>query len=154
MAARDAHVTGGPRQWLGSSNLPSCHDRPAMTAPHRHISWLLGLALASACGSPTRPDGEVSAVATAEGIRAANGTSRPVLYLVFEQGLTGAIDFVPCEDVAVCPSIAPGATVTIPWSEVMGYDPRRRTYLLYWHHAAPAWLPIEPSFGQIEVVLP
>jgi hypothetical protein len=124
-----------------------------MTVSRRQIRWLLCFALVSACTSATRPGGEFSAVPTAEGIRATNGTNRPVLYRVYEQSLAGAIDYIPCDDVATCPSIPGGEAVTIPWSTVPGYGAARHTYLVQWHHAPPAFAG-RPSGGTLEVSWP
>jgi hypothetical protein len=146
-------VTGPPREWLGSSKPYFALIALAMTVAPRHIRWLLALALTSACKESTAPAGEVSAVAVAAGIRATNASSQPVLYIVMEQGIMALIDVVPCEDIASCPNIPAGATVTIPWSAVTGYGPGHHDYVLFWHHPRPP-LTERVTSGRVELSWP
>jgi hypothetical protein len=104
----------------------------SMTTLPRRLHLLLVLTFALACSSATAPTGDVTAVATDAGIRTTNGTGRPIFFIAAEQGLAGLLDFVPCTDASRCESIAPGATFTIAWSRVVGFDATRRDYFLIW----------------------
>src|SRR2546423_10524856 len=76
--------------------------------------------------------GYVSATATTDGIRVTNQTERPVSYAAFEQQTDGEVLFLACAGGPQCPSLAPGATRVLPWSDVGGYDPSRNRFVLYW----------------------
>jgi hypothetical protein len=108
------------------------------------ITFLAGAALLAACRQPfTDPKidptpssgiwaGYVSATATTAGIRVTNQTERPVSYAAFEQQTAGVVLFLACAGGPQCPSLAPGATRVLPWSDVGGYDPSRNRFVLYW----------------------
>jgi hypothetical protein len=76
--------------------------------------------------------GYLSATATSDGIRVTNQTERPVSYAAFEQQTDGEVLFLACAGGPQCPSLAPGATRVLPWSDVGGYDPARNRFVLYW----------------------
>jgi len=109
-----------------------------MTTLSRRLRLLTIVTAALACSSTTEPTGTVTAVGTAEGIRATNGTSRPVFYSAVEREVLARLNssmVPPCTDAARCASIAPGASITMPWSQVSFFDPAKHDYLFGWWQA-------------------
>jgi hypothetical protein len=116
--------------------------------PSRLLHVLATLALAAACNSsgPTAvsyetgahgfPSSYVSVSAQSEGLRVANQTDLPVFYFAVERSAIPYTDWVPCggNSLALCVGISPGAIVTIPWSNVVGFRPDAVEYQFYWYH--------------------
>lgn len=107
------------------------------------VAALLGtMACAGSSPSSPTPDGMpgFDAHATAEGLRLRNDTDRTVYYAAFEHdwGTRGLFLFGPCTDAPRCPSIAAGATVTVPFDEITGYTPEAEKALVYTWHLVPS----------------
>ena len=121
------------------------------------IAMIAAAALTVGCaGTPTEPSapvpsqggiwpGTVTAVASSSDIRITNQTERPISYVAFEQELAARVQFAACANGPQCASIVQGATGVLPWSGVGGYDPDKRTYLLYW------WQLITEADGTVHV---
>ncbi len=80
--------------------------------------------------------GYVAVSTTSAGLVVVNQTELPVYYFAVERGTSALIDWVPCggTSLALCVGISPGATLTIPWTNVVGYKPEASEYLLIWYH--------------------
>jgi hypothetical protein len=109
-----------------------------MTVTARRFPLLAFLVVALGCSGTTEPSGAVSARAVPAGIQATNGTTRTIFYTAVEREAAALYDYYPCTDPTACAHISAGATVTVPWSQVVSFDPARHEYLLYWWQAPSA----------------
>lgn len=110
--------------------------RPSLARPARAlIAAAVLLAGGLSCAQPMAPgDGVVQASATAAGVVATNHGAQPAHYLAYTPGWLALVLLAPCrdDDQDPCPRLAPGATITIPWSQVGGYPDPSRQYRLSW----------------------
>ena len=80
--------------------------------------------------------GDVAVSRVTGGIKLTNGTERPVAYAVWNRGWLAL--FAPCADTGPeCLRLAPGASVTVPDSEIDGYAPGAREAVVRWWHVLP-----------------
>ena len=105
-----------------------------MTLRSLRLAALAPVLAALACSTSTTPNGPVAAQATAQGIRATNRTSQPIFFTTVERNAAALYDFAMCSDPERCETIAPGASHTVPWSQVASYSPNRHEYLVLWWH--------------------
>ena len=94
--------------------------------------------LTTACHDPTGTDGQVQARLLPTGIRVTNGTAAVLYYAAFEREIMALIDWIPCTDPDSCPRIRVNETITIPFSQVTGWELDSREAILYWWHLVPA----------------
>lgn len=95
----------------------------------------------SSCRSTTAPSADpvpdpvVQSSATEDGLKLVNPTDKTIYYTAFERtwATNGLFIWAACTEPDSCPSVAPGATVTIPYSQVGGYnDPADAAIVYYW----------------------
>lgn len=132
-----------------------------MTLEFRSAAWRVlsvSLAVSVACTSPTpgpADDGaDVSARAdAAAGITVRNQTDRAIYYVAFERSYAARVQFAPCTDAPRCPSIAPGAEGTIPYSAIGGYKAGAREAIVYWWHLRTNPVEGERLVGEMHSVI-
>jgi hypothetical protein len=116
----------------------------------RRFYFVAACALVAACTSsgPTdvsyesgplaNDENYVTVTAKAEGLVVVNQTELPVFYFAVERTAAAYTGFVTCGvSLALCVGINPGASVTIPWSNVAGFRPEAVEYLFSWYHVIP-----------------
>jgi hypothetical protein len=91
--------------------------------------------LALGCNSPTGPFQVTAGVGS---LRLANTTEIPVYYVLIESETATRVDWIPCTNPSSCLQVAPRAEKTVPYQEIMGYEPGDREAILYWWHLEPA----------------
>jgi hypothetical protein len=104
--------------------------------------------LTAACGSssstapendsPTTPQGivagTVQAVATADGIRIANGTEAAIAFNALEHSVAATALWAPCASTASsCLRVAPGTTRLLPRAEIPGLQASGDVIFWWWH---------------------
>jgi hypothetical protein len=98
---------------------------------------LIAILGAVACGrdpSALRDDEAMSVHVQANGLTAVNRTGRPIYYFISESQTAQLIFWAPCDDPERCKSIPAKSTVTIPFSEIVGWKPESEEAILYWWH--------------------
>lgn len=97
--------------------------------------------VAAACrresaGPEATTSAQIVASQVGAGVRVTNLTDRPVAYAVWNRGWLAL--FGPCTDAGPsCPRLAPGASVTVPYSEIAGYDASATEASVRWWHVLP-----------------
>jgi hypothetical protein len=103
--------------------------RPGSTT----VSALAVLALG--CTSPTDP---FQVTARVGSLRLANATEKAVYYVLIESETATLVDLLPCTTPSTCLHVEPRAAKTVPYPEIMGYEPGDPEAILYWWHLQPA----------------
>ena len=110
----------------------------------KRISSVLFVAIAlslSGCGrDPVRANQSagllVSAVRVESGIRITNNTDRGIAYVVSNPQWLGLLGM--CEDPGPsCVTLAPGASVVVPFDEIHGYSTTATEASVFWWHVVP-----------------
>lgn len=96
--------------------------------------------LAASCGLSTEPreSQELAHVVAPPQLILTNKSDKPVFYFVVEQDLLPLINWAPCADPAVCPPLAPGASVHIDFERITGYHAGSERAVLNWWNAEGA----------------
>ena len=85
-----------------------------------------------ACSSPTGP---VEVATTAyQSIRVSNGTSAAIYYFAIDGNALALANWAPCTNPETCPSVAPGKSRLIPFSEIALLSPTTEAAVVYWWH--------------------
>ena len=115
------------------------------------------LLLGAACGSPTGPATFLPLRVTAEDSTLAlqNVSDQVVFYFVYERQAAALIDWAPCIDQSRCPSLAPAARATVPYTTIGGYMAGKTEAIVWWWYAVPgpADAPVPGPIGVIVVHL-
>jgi hypothetical protein len=78
---------------------------------------------------------ELGARVTPDGLELVNHGSAPVYYRARDPETLALSAPVPCLEPTDCPSVAAGATVTVPFEEaIVGYRPDTEHALVHWWH--------------------
>lgn len=113
---------------------------PKLHMPKRLIA-IAALVILSACDQPAATDGYGAAVradADAPTLSVSNLGARPVHYAVFERVDEGTIFWGKCSPHnAGCPTLSPGETVRIPYTQIARYDQGDREAVVYWWISEP-----------------
>jgi hypothetical protein len=113
------------------------------------LRQVLQVALAAtslACGDPTSITQEQFTIrATGREVRLSNAAEMPTFYFVVERETAAVIDFAPCVEGPECPSVAPGATVRIPYSGISGYQAGRKEAIVFWWRSARTPAGLQPD---------
>jgi hypothetical protein len=89
--------------------------------------------LLAGCDSPTAPQGELLDTFSAERhLTLINRTDDPVYFIVVESELAARTLFFICSDPVDCRHVAPGASVSIAYTQIAGYQPGRQAVVLHW----------------------
>jgi len=94
------------------------------------------LLLGAACNSPAGPLNPLRIVAQSDTLRLENVSDEAVFYLVIERQTAALIDWAPCVR-SSCPSLAPRAQTTVPYSTIGGDAPGRTEAIVWWWRAVP-----------------
>ena len=98
---------------------------------------LVSIALFASCADPTAVEVEgVRAWFSEEGLRVHNTRDASVYFFAGDRVDMSLIDWIPCSHPG-CPGAEAGSTVTIPYSEIAGWDSSSREALLYWWNLRP-----------------
>jgi hypothetical protein len=87
--------------------------------------------------SPSEPTGQE--------VRLSNAAEIPTFYFVVERETAAVIDFAPCVEGPRCPSVAPGATVQIPYSRISGYQAGSKEAIVFWWRSARTPAGLQPD---------
>lgn len=102
----------------------------------RAISLLLALAwmgLAGGCAeNATLSDGRLSAEVADDAITIRNWSSETAYYWIVEREALATINFAPCTRSPTCPTLAPGASTSVPKSSIAFYTPEAREAVVFW----------------------
>ena len=91
-----------------------------------------------ACSTPVSlAQGQVGVRALPPTLQVTNHTSLPVFTFIIESGAAARTDWLPCRDPVRCAAIAPGATATVPYTEIKSYSTAAREAIVYWWHLVP-----------------
>ncbi|MEJ7813150.1 MAG: hypothetical protein WKG32_22260 [Gemmatimonadaceae bacterium] len=104
------------------------------------LAAAVAVSVAAACRSSSSPEQgtpSVSARATGSAFQFTNRTTREIFYFIVERKSAALVDWAPCLAPRCENGIAPGATATIRYADVVGYAPGEREALFYWWHAVP-----------------
>jgi hypothetical protein len=102
------------------------------------FSQLAILIAALACGDPTSTtQDQLTIRTTGQDVVLRNANEKPTFYLIVERETAAVIDFVTCVEGPGCRSVAPGATVRIPYPEITGYRPNRKEAIVFWWRSVP-----------------
>lgn len=105
---------------------------------------LVSFVTAGGCGgSPAEPmlEGvrvlvDVQVARVGDGIRIRNSTPTPIAYAVWNRGWLAL--FAPCTSTGPdCPRLAPGASITIPLTEIGGWSPDATEAIVRWWTVEP-----------------
>jgi len=96
------------------------------------------LLLGAACHSPAGPAtfGPLRIVAQNGALHVENVSDEAVFYFVYERQAAALINWAPCVNRS-CPSLAPRAQTTVPYSTIGGYAPGRTEAIVWWWRAVP-----------------
>ena len=99
--------------------------------------YVVGALLVSvaACSSPTGP---FQVTARTQSLKLENSGVVPVYYVLIESETATRVDWAPCTDPSACTHVAPRAATSIPYEQIMGYEPGDAEVILYWWHLEPA----------------
>ena len=100
---------------------------------------LVAVVLAVGCEVPSRPptsvsDGVLTATATASVLRLRNASSQAVNYFVLARDAAPLIDWAPCAG-PTCAAIAAGGSVSLPYSQIVGYSSATKEAIIWWWHS-------------------
>jgi hypothetical protein len=91
--------------------------------------------LAVGCASPT---GLFQVTARTGSLQLANATAMAVYYVLIESETATRVDWAPCANPSTCVQVAAHAEKTVPYGQIMGYEPGDAEAILYWWHLEPA----------------
>ncbi len=99
----------------------------------------------SSCRSTTAPSADpvpdpvVQSSASEDGLKLVNPTDKTIYYTAFERtwATNGLFIWAACTEPDSCPSVAPGATVKIPYSAIGGYKPGASEAIVYFWELVP-----------------
>ena len=100
---------------------------------------ILALVVVAGCGDVAGPGQNMLSVEFADsGLIATNRTTTPLYYVAVNP--RAFIQWAPCVDPAECPRILPRATITIPFTEVLGWtgDPGAADVAVNFYRLIPA----------------
>jgi hypothetical protein len=123
-----------------------------MKRPLLATVFVLGAACHSLAGPATlRP---LKIVAQDGALHLENVSDEPVFYFVYERQAAALINWAPCVSRS-CPSVAPRAQATVPYSTIGGYAPERTEAIVWWWRAVPgpADAPVPGAVAAIVVQL-
>jgi len=91
------------------------------------------LLLVGACGSPTGPGADLTVLAKSGSLRLENRSDRRTFYFIYERENAALINWAQCVDLdpSVCPSLAPGEHLVVPYSAIGGYEPGKTEAILW-----------------------
>jgi hypothetical protein len=92
------------------------------------------VALAAGCNSPTGP---FQITAGTGSLRLANATEQAVYYVTIESETATRVDWIPCTNPSACAAVAPHGEKSVPYHDIMGYEPGDREAIVYWWHLEP-----------------
>jgi hypothetical protein len=103
--------------------------------------FMVGAALfiTVACSNPTGMlGGRLAVQAVPPVLQLTNQSGALAYWVAYERGATAKISWAPCTDPARCAGLAPGATTTLPYTQIGFYTPAAREATVYWWHLIPA----------------
>ena len=96
--------------------------------------------LLAGCESPTEVQGDLlNAVSSDLHLELINRTDDPVYFIVAESGLAARTLYMICSDPVACPHVAPGASVSIPYTQIDGYQPGALALVMHWRLVGLPW---------------
>jgi hypothetical protein len=88
--------------------------------------------LVAACTSPTGP---FQVTARIGSLQLENSSPKAVYYVLIESETATRVDWA---NPSTCLNVAPRAAASIPYAQIMGYEPGDAEAILYWWHLQPA----------------
>lgn len=128
---------------------------------NRTVAGILTILAVAACADTTGPSAaRLRITATASGLRLENESGADLFYQAMDTetlGLwAGPVVVTQCLE-PECPHVAPGATVLVPWSEVLWWNEATKRVTVFWWQVAPdgegGWRVVEDSVHQRELAL-
>jgi hypothetical protein len=105
----------------------------------RLLSPLVLLTGILACGDPAAVTQDQFTIhATGQEVVLTNSAPQPTFYFLVERETAALINFATCVQQPECPSVAPGSTVRVPYSQITGYRNDRTAVIVYWWRASPS----------------
>ena len=92
------------------------------------------IVLAAGCNSPTGP---VQVTARAGSLRLANATEAAVYYFAIERETATRVDWIPCTNPSTCAAVDLHGQKSVPYQDILGYEPGDREAIVYWWHLDP-----------------
>lgn len=94
--------------------------------------------LSTACRTPVEPEGTVTAAIVGDSLRIDNGLRGPVFFSAVEGGAAAQVSIIPrIVSTPECPAIPSGSVMTIPLTDIHGFEPGSETVQITWWRPVP-----------------
>lgn len=96
------------------------------------------LASLLACGSPTgAASGELVVHATPPVLELTNHSPAPIYSFTIDRGAAAYTDWAPCTNPTTCAAIGVGGTVSLAYTQIVGYSSASQEAIVFWWHLVP-----------------